>query len=313
MGECSQSSQAAAWPAILTWRAHDVPRMESVRVQLSGKRIKAYGRIVAAATDTNPAFSASYDLRDRRNRRHQAALADGHAGRAGTAAVDRPRRREHVAGHRPPGRVRAPPTKARSTSTWSSARSSTRCRSGGPACTSGPIRSSLPVVYVKLPDLSVDPGDDQLQQRGRRRHQAALAGRRTPRSPSTPTGSSSTTQDWQSGSDHPAGTAGGGQFVAPILGADDDRDDLRPAGSCRSGSAAACPALDQLGHRSVVCQRRRGPALSNSMARSSARQQLARSSPRTWPAPDPARWPRPGCRPGTSLRPARTPAAPRRP
>lgn len=36
--------------------------MESVRVQVSGKRIKAYGRIVAAASDTHPAFSASYDL-----------------------------------------------------------------------------------------------------------------------------------------------------------------------------------------------------------------------------------------------------------
>jgi uncharacterized protein len=50
------------WPAILTWRAHDVPRMESVRVQLSGNRIKAYGRVVAAATASHPAFSASYDL-----------------------------------------------------------------------------------------------------------------------------------------------------------------------------------------------------------------------------------------------------------
>jgi hypothetical protein len=36
--------------------------MESVRVQLSGNRIKAYGRIVAAATSSHPAFSASYDL-----------------------------------------------------------------------------------------------------------------------------------------------------------------------------------------------------------------------------------------------------------
>ena len=52
----------AAWPRILTWRAHDVPRMESVRVQLAGNRIKAYGRIVAAATPSHPAFSASYDL-----------------------------------------------------------------------------------------------------------------------------------------------------------------------------------------------------------------------------------------------------------
>lgn len=36
--------------------------MESVRVQLHGKRIKANGRIVAAATDTNSAFAAYYDL-----------------------------------------------------------------------------------------------------------------------------------------------------------------------------------------------------------------------------------------------------------
>jgi uncharacterized protein len=36
--------------------------MESARVQLSGRRVKAYGRIVAAATPEHPAFSASYDL-----------------------------------------------------------------------------------------------------------------------------------------------------------------------------------------------------------------------------------------------------------
>ncbi|AQA02826.1 hypothetical protein BVC93_10715 [Mycobacterium sp. MS1601] len=52
----------SAWPRILTWRAHTAARMESVRVQLAGKRIKAYGRIVSAADDTTPAFSASYDL-----------------------------------------------------------------------------------------------------------------------------------------------------------------------------------------------------------------------------------------------------------
>jgi len=46
----------------LTWRAHDARRMESVRVQLSGKRIKANGRIVAADSDSNPAFAAYYDL-----------------------------------------------------------------------------------------------------------------------------------------------------------------------------------------------------------------------------------------------------------
>jgi uncharacterized protein len=36
--------------------------MESVRVQLSGKRLKANGRIVAAAAESHPAFGAYYDL-----------------------------------------------------------------------------------------------------------------------------------------------------------------------------------------------------------------------------------------------------------
>ncbi len=36
--------------------------MESARVQVTGGRVKAYGRIVAAATESHPAFSASYDL-----------------------------------------------------------------------------------------------------------------------------------------------------------------------------------------------------------------------------------------------------------
>ena len=31
-------------------------------MQISGKRVKAYGRVVAAATSAHPAFSASYDL-----------------------------------------------------------------------------------------------------------------------------------------------------------------------------------------------------------------------------------------------------------
>lgn len=51
-----------AWPAVLTWRAPDAPRMESVRVQLSGNRIRALGRLVAAAAGPHPAFSAYYDL-----------------------------------------------------------------------------------------------------------------------------------------------------------------------------------------------------------------------------------------------------------
>jgi hypothetical protein len=62
VSESPSEATPSAWPAILTWRARDVPRMESTRVQLSGKRIKALGRIVAGATGSHPAFSASYDL-----------------------------------------------------------------------------------------------------------------------------------------------------------------------------------------------------------------------------------------------------------
>lgn len=58
----SSDPTPSAWPQMLTWRAQDISRMESVRIQLSGKRIKANGRIVAAATATNPAFGAFYEL-----------------------------------------------------------------------------------------------------------------------------------------------------------------------------------------------------------------------------------------------------------
>lgn len=63
MSEAARSEESeGTWPSVLTWRAPDTSRMESVRVQLAGNRIKAYGRIVAAATKSHPAFSASYDL-----------------------------------------------------------------------------------------------------------------------------------------------------------------------------------------------------------------------------------------------------------
>ncbi|OBF80714.1 hypothetical protein A5791_07750 [Mycobacterium sp. 852002-51163_SCH5372311] len=62
MNAASSDSTPRVWPAMLTWRAQDVSRMESVRVQLSGKRIRANGRIVAAATAVNPAFGAYYEL-----------------------------------------------------------------------------------------------------------------------------------------------------------------------------------------------------------------------------------------------------------
>ncbi|MEU8895010.1 MULTISPECIES: putative glycolipid-binding domain-containing protein [unclassified Nocardia] len=47
---------------MLTWRAHNATRMESVRVTLNGNRIRAAGRMIGGACDEHPAFSASYDL-----------------------------------------------------------------------------------------------------------------------------------------------------------------------------------------------------------------------------------------------------------
>ncbi|MFC3963940.1 putative glycolipid-binding domain-containing protein [Nocardia jiangsuensis] len=54
--------EESRWPAILTWVAHNGMRMESVRVTLNGNRIRAAGRMIGAACDDHPAFSASYDL-----------------------------------------------------------------------------------------------------------------------------------------------------------------------------------------------------------------------------------------------------------
>ena len=50
------------WPAVLTWRAYDGSRMESVRVTLNGNRIRASGRMIGGGCGEHPAFSASYDL-----------------------------------------------------------------------------------------------------------------------------------------------------------------------------------------------------------------------------------------------------------
>ncbi|MGW4768699.1 putative glycolipid-binding domain-containing protein [Nocardia sp. NPDC004278] len=61
LGSDSQPA-ASRWPAILTWRAHNGSRMESVRVTLNGNRIRAAGRMIGGACAEHPAFSASYDL-----------------------------------------------------------------------------------------------------------------------------------------------------------------------------------------------------------------------------------------------------------
>lgn len=56
------SSADADLKTMLTWRNADGDRLEQVRLNVSGARVRAYGRIVAAATDRNEAYSASYEF-----------------------------------------------------------------------------------------------------------------------------------------------------------------------------------------------------------------------------------------------------------
>ncbi len=47
---------------MLTWRGADAERIEQVRLNISGGRIRGYGRIISAATDEHEAYSVSYEL-----------------------------------------------------------------------------------------------------------------------------------------------------------------------------------------------------------------------------------------------------------
>ncbi|GAC67705.1 putative glycolipid-binding domain-containing protein [Gordonia soli] len=53
---------APEYKTLITWRGEGTDRLEQVRVHVSGERIKAYGRIIAAADGEQEAFSASYEL-----------------------------------------------------------------------------------------------------------------------------------------------------------------------------------------------------------------------------------------------------------
>ncbi|MET4166294.1 hypothetical protein ABID74_001791 [Gordonia terrae] len=56
------SASTDEFKTMLTWRGEDTDRLEQVRLVVSGTRLKAYGRIIAAATADHEAFSASYEL-----------------------------------------------------------------------------------------------------------------------------------------------------------------------------------------------------------------------------------------------------------
>lgn len=148
----------SAWPAILTWRAHDVSRMESVRVQLSGNRIKAYGRIVAAASASNPAFSVAYDLvTDETGTTKRLSLTVALAERERQLSIARDEENMWlITGHQGQGQTRGHFEGAVDVDVIFS-----------PFFNALPIRRfglhrqadsvSLPVIYVSLPDLVVQP------------------------------------------------------------------------------------------------------------------------------------------------------------
>ncbi|WLP92685.1 putative glycolipid-binding domain-containing protein [Gordonia sp. NB41Y] len=58
-----QTSTAGDLKTLLTWRGDEgVNRLEQVRLNVNGARVKAYGRIIAAAHGDQEAFSCSYEL-----------------------------------------------------------------------------------------------------------------------------------------------------------------------------------------------------------------------------------------------------------
>src|SRR4029078_4235145 len=134
----------------------------------------------------------------------------------------------------------------------SSALSSTPCRSGALGSISGPTRSRVRWSTCGCPTC-----------RWTRLSSATAAlptgsnctrPSQRPRSGSTTRGSSSTTQGWQSGSDHPARATRGGELLAPVLRADDDGDDLGPAEAVVA-DAGGGTGLDQMRQRVLRGQR----------------------------------------------------------
>lgn len=130
--------------------------MESVRVQLTGNRIKAYGRIVASATNSHPAFSASYDLvTDEAGATKRLSLTVTLAERERQLSIARDEENMWLVQHH---------TGETSRSAYDGALDVDVIFS--PFFNALPIRRTglyqrsesvaLPVVYVRLPELSVD-------------------------------------------------------------------------------------------------------------------------------------------------------------
>ncbi|GAA1482400.1 putative glycolipid-binding domain-containing protein [Gordonia sinesedis] len=62
VADVPESAGPAEFKTLMTWRGVGADRLEQVRLHVAGDRVKAYGRIIAAASGDREAFSASYEL-----------------------------------------------------------------------------------------------------------------------------------------------------------------------------------------------------------------------------------------------------------
>ena len=195
-------------------------------VQLSGNRIKASGSIVAAKSPTHPAFSASYDLvTDETGATKRLSLIVTMAERDRQLSVARDEENMWlITDHQ--GQSRGTYEGALDVDViFSPFFNALPIRRSGLHRTVGAV--TLPVVYVTLPELTVNPVSIRYNSHGPGEGIELTSPPPRPRSPSTITDSSSTTPDWQSESDDTAGPTRRCEFVTPVLLPDRNGHDLR--------------------------------------------------------------------------------------
>ena len=147
----------SAWPAILTWRAQGFLGRGSGWVQLEDNRVRAEERVAAAPTPSHPAFSASYDLvTDEAGGTKRLSLTVTLAERERQLSIARDEENMWLVQHHTGESKRAAFDGALDVDVIFS-----------PFFNALPIRRTglyqrtdsitCPVVYVRLPELSVDP------------------------------------------------------------------------------------------------------------------------------------------------------------
>ncbi len=106
-------------------------------IALSDKRIRAHGRIVAAATATNLAFGAFHEVQTDETGATKRFGYDRHASRAKTSACLSPAAKKNMRSVTGPPGANVEHTMTRSTSTWCLVRPSMPYRSAASVYTNG--------------------------------------------------------------------------------------------------------------------------------------------------------------------------------